>query len=120
MNQEQEEQKFQRAYFRRVALLSLAAAAVLITAMIVLIPAAKAEPLFRADTGDSVITVHSEPCAVSAVGNLPKRATWEEKGKKYEGCAGQHPQFPILIFYFSGDRSVVVVPAQLFQRVTGT
>ena len=81
---------------------------------------AQAEPLYRADTGDSVITVHSEPCAVQAVGNLPKRATWQEKGKTYEGCAGQHPQFPILIFYFAGDKSVVVVPVQLFQKVTGT
>ena len=80
---------------------------------------AKAEPMFRADAGDAVVTVHTEPCAVKAVGNLPKRATWVEKGKTFEGCAGQHPMFPILIFYFEGDKSVVVVPIELFQKVTG-
>ena len=86
----------------------------------VMVGNAKAEPMFRADAGEAVVTVYTEPCAVPAVGNLPKRATWQEKGKTYEGCAGQHPMFPILIFYFSGDRSVVVVPVEMFQKVTGT
>jgi len=80
---------------------------------------ASAEPLYQADTGDAKVTVHSEPCAVAAVGNLPKRATWEEKGKTYEGCAGAHPAFPLLVFYFSGDRSVVVIPNEMFRKMTG-
>ena len=93
---------------------------VLITVIgLLLVGNAKAEPMFRADAGDAVITVHSGPCTVAAVGNLPRKATWREKGKTYNGCAGQHPMFPILIFYFEGDKSVVVVPIELFQKVTG-
>jgi len=55
---------------------------------------ASAEPMFRADTGDAVITGHTEACQIKAVGNLPKRATWQEKGKTFEGCAGESPALP--------------------------
>lgn len=80
---------------------------------------AHAEPMYQADTREAKVTVHSEPCAIAAVGNLPKRATWEEKGKVFEGCAGQHPMYPVLVFYFSGDNSVVVIEVGAFRRLTG-
>ena len=65
MNQEQEEQKFQRAYFRRVALLSLAAAGVLILLMIVLIPRAKAEtavPVYSHQSDQATVRLMPSPC----------------------------------------------------------
>jgi hypothetical protein len=61
--------------------------------------------------------VYTEDCAVKEVANLPKRATWTEKGKTYEGCAGMSP-LGLVMFYFREDRSVAVVPASQFVKVT--
>jgi len=80
---------------------------------------ASAEPIYKASAEGTTITLHTADCKMPAVKNLPKRAVWEEGGVKTEGCYGPHPQFPVVVFYFS-DRTVVIVPVQLFQRVTGT
>ena len=113
------EAKYERCYIRRVVVLVIGSI-VLGAGLLGFCSQANADPLYRAEAGDAVITVYTEPCAVKAVGNLPKRATWTEKGKTFEGCAGSHPQYPILVFYFEGDKSVVVIEHGAFQKVTGT
>lgn len=78
---------------------------------------ALAEPVFRAEAeSGTVITLHSEDCRLKAVENLKLRATWLEEGKIVEGCYGGHPAFPLVIFYFA-DKTVVVLPSEIFQRV---
>lgn len=77
-----------------------------------------AEP-FAVTHGDGiVVTLHTEKCAMPEVTNLPQRATWEEKGKVFEGCAGVNRDLGVVLFYFS-DKTVGAAPIQAFQRVTG-
>lgn len=83
---------------------------------------AVAEPIARAsvNNGQVVILVHSEDCALTnVVSNLPKRATWNEGGKVYEGCVGIQSQAGVAMFYFADDKTVAIVPLQMFQRVVG-
>ena len=75
-------------------------------------------PLYRAEVEGIVITLYDEDCKLPAVSNLKKRATWTEKGKTFEGCVGQHPQFPIIMAYFA-DKTVVVLPLDIFMPVSG-
>lgn len=80
-----------------------------------------AEPLAIANVnnGQVVITVYTEDCQLKdVVSNLPKRATWTEGGKTYEGCVGVYPSFGVAGFYFN-DKTVAVVPLQAFARVAG-
>lgn len=74
-------------------------------------------PLFRAEDGGAIVTLHSEPCALKEVINLKHRATWIEKGKVSEGCWGAREG--IVLMYFD-DKTVAIAPAQAFERVTGT
>src|SRR5687767_14765153 len=73
-----------------------------------------AEPLYRASDGSVSVTLHSEACKLDAVKNLPKRATWSEKGKTYEGCYQIAGQF--VVMYFE-DRTVGLAPSEAFARV---
>lgn len=76
-------------------------------------------PMLKASVDGVEITVYSEECGLkNVVSNLPKRATWVEKGKTFEGCAGATP-FGVLLFYFREDRTVAVVPAEHFVQITG-
>ena len=78
-----------------------------------------ARPMVQASVQGIVITVHSEDCELkNVVSNLPKKATWVENGKTFEGCAGASP-LGVLMFYFHGDKTVAAVPADLFVPVTG-
>jgi hypothetical protein len=77
-----------------------------------------AEPRFSAEVEGVKITLHDDKCALPAVANLGRKATWDEKGKTFEGCWGGHPQFPVLMFYFA-DRTVVIVPVEMFKKLTG-
>lgn len=77
---------------------------------------AHADPIYHAEEGGVRVVLTDEPCKFDI--QLPKRATWTEKGKTFEGCYGGHPVFPIVLFYFS-DKSVVALPVEIFQRVTG-
>jgi hypothetical protein len=79
---------------------------------------AYAGPLFQAEAEGVKIVVYDEPCKLAVVTNLKYRATWQEKGKTYEGCVGGHPHFPVIMGYFA-DRTVVVLPTEMFVRVTG-
>lgn len=110
------DEQMARFYWGRVSALAVIGAAVL--AMILYPMRAAAEPLFQAGDANIKITLHSEPCALKEyVSNLPQRATWEEKGKQFEGCWGHNRG--LVIFYFHEDRSVGHAPATAFERVIG-
>jgi hypothetical protein len=79
---------------------------------------AHAGPILRAQAEGITVTIYEEACQLKEVTNLPKRATWTEKGKTFEGCIGAHPQFPVLMAYFT-DKTVVVLPVEMFTRVVG-
>lgn len=79
---------------------------------------ANALPIFQAEADGIRIVLTDEDCKLTAVENLKKRATWTEKGKTFEGCYGIHPLFPIVMAYFA-DKTVVVFPNEVFQRVSG-
>ena len=77
-----------------------------------------ATPLFQAEAGGVKIVLTDEECRLPAVENLKKKAFWHENGKVIEGCFGAHPQFPVILAYFA-DKTVVVLPVQIFVKVTG-
>jgi hypothetical protein len=75
-----------------------------------------AEPMLAFQDQGVRIVIYTEDCALkNVVTNLPKRATWEEKGKVYEGCAAGTP-FGFVMFYFAGDKTVALVPADGFTK----
>ena len=77
------------------------------------------EPTHRTSVQGVVITLHSEKCALKEVANLPRRATWVENGKVFEGCVGYVEALGVLMFFFKDDKSVAVIPADAFSKVTG-
>lgn len=79
---------------------------------------AAADPFIAAENGGVRIVVHSEKCQLKTVENLPKRATWTEKGKTTEGCAGYVQEMEVVLFYWA-DRTVSVLPAPVFTKVVG-
>lgn len=96
----------------------LAAGIVLGFVLLVLIPQpAHAKPVAAAQGEGVSVVLTDEPCALSAVTNLPYAATWTEKGKTIKGCWGAHPQFPIVIAYWA-DKTVSVVHVSALHDVT--
>lgn len=86
-------------------------AAVLLLAFSALV---RAEPIAYA-TQDSVrVTLHSGPCTLTGVKNLPLRATWANGDARFEGCFGSFG--PVLGFYFD-DNTVAVVPLSAFRKL---
>lgn len=81
--------------------------------LVLLAPPALAEPVAYATRDGVTVTLHSEACAVKGIKNLPNRATWDEGGKRTEGCAGMFG--PVVGLYFA-DQSMAVVSVELFQR----
>ena len=79
----------------------------------------KASPVAQLSGEDGVtITLYDEPCAYSSIiKNLPYRATWKEKDKTFEGCAGAHPA-GIIMFYFD-DHTVGIAPMRAFSKLSG-
>lgn len=76
-----------------------------------------AEPVAVASGNGITITIHTDPCKSEGVKNLPKRATWKEAGGEVEGCYGVAGG-QIVMMYFD-DKTVAVLPVQLFKRVNG-
>ncbi len=64
------------------------------------------------------LTLTDEPCRLAAVVDLPYRATWVEGSHAVEGCYGVHPDYPLVVAYFT-DRSITVIPRQAFTVLTG-
>lgn len=109
-----EQAQHERCYWRRVGfVIFLALALVLLPLGLYAGPVAMME-----GKGLSVTLYHPEKCQLEAVSNLPFRATWTENGKTFEGCFTIDGQLGIVRMYFE-DKSVVAIPVQLFQRVTG-
>lgn len=91
---------------------AIAACAVLLAALVV--RPALAAPIFEAAAGDVVVTLTNEPCKLTAVSNLPLRATWREAGKTHQGCFGAVGG--VVLGYWS-DRTVTALPASVFKPV---
>ena len=79
-----------------------------------------AQPMFTAkDGGGAVVTFFNDECELKGeVTNLPYKATWTEKGKVFQGCWGLSGDKSQFMGYFD-DKSVVAVPVQMLERVTG-
>jgi hypothetical protein len=77
------------------------------------------KPVMAAYTDSGVITIHSEPCALKSVTNLPARATWVSGQGTFEGCAGMVKELGIVLMYFNGSNSVEVLLSGSFSKVTG-
>jgi hypothetical protein len=79
---------------------------------------AQAAPVAQANgPGGEVVTITDEPCALThIVSGLGNRATWKDKGKTFEGCAGMHPA-GVVVLYFKDDRSIALIPMQAFKPV---
>ena len=110
-----------RAKQQRATLVPYWVLSVLILAIGLALVAGKvyAEPMAQASAGGVVITVYTEACThPDHVTNLPKRATWKEGDKVYDGCAGAIPELGVAMFWFT-DRTMAVVPLQMFAKVTG-
>ena len=86
---------------------------------IILLNSAQAEPFAKATNGRVVITLYTDACALKdEVTNLSQRATWTEKGITTEGCWG-YSQTGVVMAYWHVDKTVSVIPAEVFERVTG-
>lgn len=72
-----------------------------------------AAPVAIAKAEGVTVTLYNEPCAFTKVVALKNRATWEEKGVKYEGCFAVHIEAGAVVAYFS-DKSIALFPAQIF------
>ncbi len=94
-------------------------AAVLAGILFFVATSAFGEPTHRASVQGLVITLHSEKCTLKEVANLPRRATWQENGKTFEGCVGYNEALGVLMFFFLEDKSVAAIPSSVFTRVTG-
>lgn len=78
-------------------------------ALLVLATKAHADPRFQVVAEGARVVLHDDKCAVAAVANLPYKATWEEKGKVFQGCWGARPDAGVVMFYFD-DKSVGIIP----------
>lgn len=109
------DEQLERCYWRRVGFVVVFAA---ILAALLFPLLAHSEPLFQTSGEGITITLHSEACALKEVTNLPRRATWDEKGKTFEGC-WRLSQSGYVLFYFLEDKTVGDAPAQVFKKVVG-
>lgn len=84
--------------------------------LLLMLPASGlAAPVAVTERDGVTITATDEPCRLTAmVDNLPMRATWQEKGKTFEGCFVVHPM-GIVLFYFE-DKTIVAVPPSAFRK----
>lgn len=79
----------------------------------------RAEPFLSAEAGGVKVIIHTDDCKLKGVENLPKRATYHESGKKFEGCVGLSQELGLFLFYWE-DKTVVAIPQSFFARVHGT
>jgi hypothetical protein len=79
---------------------------------------AHADPRFQVEADGAKVVLYDDKCAVAAVANLPYKATWEEKGKVFQGCWGARPDAGVVMFYFD-DKSVGLIPISGLTPVVG-
>ena len=78
----------------------------------------KADAQYRAVIQGVVITLYSDECTLKGtVSNLPRKATWLEDGKTFEGCFGYVEALGLLMFYFREDKTVAGLPSSVFTKV---
>jgi hypothetical protein len=75
------------------------------------------ESMAQVETNGVRVVLTNEPCKLTSVTNLPYRSTWTEHGKTIEGCFGMFGN-QMVGFYFE-DKSVAVIPARAFSRLSG-
>ena len=80
-----------------------------------LMPKGHAKTVAVAVHKNIVISLTDERCALTAVKMLPDRVTWRESGKVFEGCAGGHPSW-LIVMYFN-DGTIVLLPPAAFKPV---
>jgi hypothetical protein len=88
--------------------------------MVVMMAAAasvSAEPFAVVQHGKAAVTLYREACELKDVSNLKNRATWEEDGKRFEGCFGVF--FDAAIGFYFDDKQVAVIPVAAFVPVRG-
>jgi hypothetical protein len=85
-------------------------------ALIAFCTQAQGKPLAVANAQGATITLTDDPAKCEAVPQFQYKVIWEEKGKRYEGCFGVHG--PIIVAYFPGDKSLALMPAQVFQPLS--
>jgi hypothetical protein len=101
--------------------LRAAVLAVIGIALLLYVVNAKADPVYESrDEGGARVVLHSSPCTLKAVSNLPRRVVWHENGKEVEGCWGARPEAGVVVMYFGADRTVGIAPMQAFKKVIGT
>lgn len=80
---------------------------------------AYAEPVLKATVEDVSVFLWTDECALKGqIKNLPYKATWQEKGKTFQGCWGARPDIGVVIFYFE-DKTMGLAPIQAFEKVAG-
>ena len=79
---------------------------------------AHSAPRFQVTQEGVKVVLHDDKCAVGAVVNLPYKATWEEKGKVFQGCWGARPDAGLVVLYFD-DKSVGIIPISELTAVQG-
>jgi ABC-type Fe3+-hydroxamate transport system substrate-binding protein len=77
---------------------------------------AKGKPIAITQSQGATITLTDDAAKCDAVPKFVYRIIWEEKGKRFEGCFGVHG--PIIVAYFPGDKSIALMPAQVFQPLS--
>lgn len=77
---------------------------------------AEAKPLLQATRDGITITLTDDTCKLSAVSNMPYRATWREKNKVVEGCFSVVSQVGLVALYFD-DKTVVLAAMAAFKPV---
>lgn len=102
--------------------LSMIAVAIGLLVILIVVAAVGAAAAFGAPIyegrGETVtVTLTDEPCTVAAVSNLPRRATWTERGKVFEGC--YEMVGGVVVMYFAEYRTVILAPRGAFQPVSG-
>jgi cbb3-type cytochrome oxidase subunit 3 len=85
-------------------------------ALIAFCTQAQGKPLAVANAQGATITLTDEDAKCEAVPKFVYRIIWEEKGQKFEGCFGVHG--PIIVAYFPGDKSIALMPVQVFQPLS--
>ena len=78
----------------------------------------QSEPIYEASGNGIRIVVYKEKCKLEAVSNLPWRAVWYQDGKEVEGCIGAKDELGVVVAYFV-DKSIVVLPQDIFRKVVG-
>jgi hypothetical protein len=89
----------------------------LMVVMMAAAASASAEPFAVLQNGKAAVTLYREACGLKDVSNLKHRATWEENGKRYEGCFGVF--FESAIGFYFDDKQVAVIPIAAFVPVRG-